>query len=75
MRVAPKGVTPAQVAYRDAQRRGEQRDAQYAEQHQRLIDFKGAAETKKRLDHEAAALDHEAVALERVMSELGLVRQ
>jgi tripartite-type tricarboxylate transporter receptor subunit TctC len=41
---------------------------QYAEQNQWLVEFKGAAETRKWLDQEAAAL-------KLIMTELGLVRQ
>jgi tripartite-type tricarboxylate transporter receptor subunit TctC len=40
---------------------------QYAEQNQWILDFKGAAETRKWLDDEAAAL-------KVIMTELGLVQ-
>ena len=40
----------------------------YAEKNQWLLEFKGAAETKKWLDYEAAAL-------KLTMGELGLLRQ
>jgi len=69
--VAPKGITPAQIAFwEDVMRRSAQSDEirQYAEQNLWLVEFKGAAETRK-------WLDQEAVALKSIMTELGLVRQ
>src|SRR4051812_44721633 len=67
--MAPKGVTPAQVAYwEEVMRKAAASDEMrhYAEQNQWLIEFKGAAETKKWLDQEATAL-------KLVMGELGLI--
>ena len=69
--MAPKGITPAQVAFwEDVMRKSAQSDEirQYAEQNQWLLEFKGAADTKK-------WLDDEFVALKATMTELGLVRQ
>ena len=69
--VAPKGLTPAQIAFwEDVMRRTAQSDEilQYAEKNLWLVEFKGAAETRKWLDDEAAAL-------KVIMTELGLVRQ
>jgi putative tricarboxylic transport membrane protein len=69
--VAPKGITPAQIAFwEDVMRKAAQSDEmrQYAEQNQWLVEFKGAAETRKWLDQEAAAL-------KLIMAELGLTRQ
>lgn len=69
--MAPKGITPAQVAFwEDVMRKSAASDEirQYAEQNQWLIEFKGAADTKKWLDEESAAL-------KSTMTELGLVRQ
>jgi putative tricarboxylic transport membrane protein len=69
--MAPKGITQAQVAYwEEVMRKAAASDdmRQYAEQNQWLLEFKGAAETRKWLDQEAAAL-------KLVMTELGLVRQ
>jgi putative tricarboxylic transport membrane protein len=68
--VAPKGITPAQIAFwEDVMRKAAQSDEmrQYAEQNQWLVEFKGAAETRKWLDQEAAAL-------KLIMAELGLAR-
>ncbi len=67
--VAPKGITPAQIAYwEEVMRKSAASDEmrQYAEKNQWLIEFKGSAETRKWLDQEAAAL-------KLIMSELGLV--
>lgn len=67
--MAPKGITPAQVAFwEDVMRKAAQSDEirQYAEQNQWLLEFKGAADTRKWLDEEAAAL-------KVIMTELGLV--
>ncbi len=69
--MAPKGITPAQVAFwEDVMRKSAASDEirQYAEQNQWILEFKGAAETKKWLDEESAAL-------KSTMTELGLVRQ
>jgi putative tricarboxylic transport membrane protein len=69
--VAPKGLTPAQIAFwEDVMRRVAQSDEilQYAEKNLWLVEFKGAAETRKWLDDETAAL-------KVIMTELGLVRQ
>jgi len=69
--VAPKGLTPAQIAFwEEVMRRTAQSDEilQYAEKNLWLVEFKGAAETRKWLDDEAAAL-------KVIMTELGLVRQ
>jgi putative tricarboxylic transport membrane protein len=67
--MAAKGVTPAQVAFwEEVMRKTSQSDEikKYAEENQWLIEFKGAAETKKWLDEELAAL-------KLVHVELGLV--
>jgi putative tricarboxylic transport membrane protein len=69
--MAPKGVTPAQVAFwEEVMRKSSQSDeiVQYAEKNQWLIEFKGSAETKKWLDDESAAL-------RQTMGELGLLKQ
>lgn len=69
--VAPKGLTPAQIAFwEEVMRRTAQSDEilQYAEKNLWLVEFKGAAETRKWLDEEAAAL-------KVIMTDLGLVRQ
>ena len=69
--VAPRGITPAQVAFwEDVMRKTAQSGEiqQYAEQNLWLIEFKGAAETRKWMDEEAAAL-------RTIMIELGLVKQ
>ncbi len=69
--MAPKGISAAQVAFwEDVMRKSSQSDEirQYAEQNQWLLEFKGAAETKKWLDDEFTAL-------KSTMTELGLVRQ
>ncbi len=66
--MGPKGITPAQVAFwEDVMRKAAASDEmrQYAEQNQWIIEFKGAAETRKWLDQEAANL-------KLVMTELGL---
>jgi putative tricarboxylic transport membrane protein len=68
--MAPKGITPQQVAFwEDVMRKASQSDEiiQYAEKNQWILEFKGAAETKKWLDDEFAAL-------KATMTELGLVR-
>ena len=69
--MAPKGITPAQIAFwEEVMRKSAASDEirQYAEQNQWLLEFKGAADTKKWLDEEYAAL-------KATMTELGLVRQ
>jgi putative tricarboxylic transport membrane protein len=69
--MAPKGITPAQIAFwEDVMRKTAQSDeiAQYAAKNLWLVEFKGAAETRKWLDDETAAL-------KVIMIELGLVRQ
>jgi putative tricarboxylic transport membrane protein len=69
--IAPKGLTPAQIAFwEEVMRRTAQSDEilQYAEKNLWLVEFKGSAETRKWLDDEAAAL-------RVIMTELGLVRQ
>ena len=69
--VAPKGITPAQIAYwEEVMRKTAQSDEirKYADENLWLVEFKGAAETRK-------WLDEEAVALKVVMGELGLIRQ
>lgn len=68
--VAPKGITPAQIAFwEEVMRRTAQSDEilQYAEKNLWLVEFKGAAETRKWLDEESAGL-------KVIMTELGLVR-
>ena len=68
--MAPKGITPAQIAFwEDVMRKTAQSDEirQYAETNMWLVDFKGAAETRKWLDDEGAAL-------KATMTELGLVK-
>ena len=69
--MAPKGVTPQQVAFwEDVMRKASQSDEiiQYAEKNQWILEFKGAAETKK-------WLDEESVALKATMGALGLLKQ
>lgn len=68
--MGPKGITPAQVAFwEDVMRKSSQSEEirDYAEKNQWIVEFKGAAETKKWLDEEAAAL-------KQTMSELGLIK-
>lgn len=68
--MAPKGITPAQVAFwEDVMRKTAASDEirQYAEQNQWLVEFKGAADTRKWLDQESAAL-------KTIMAELGLTK-
>jgi putative tricarboxylic transport membrane protein len=68
--VAPKGLTPAQVAFwEEVMRRTAQSDEilQYAEKNLWLVEFKGSAETRKWLDDESAAL-------RTIMTELGLIK-
>ena len=69
--MAPKGITPAQIAFwEEVMRKSAASDEirQYAEQNQWLLEFKGAADTKKWLDEEFTALTV-------IMTELGLVKQ
>ena len=69
--MAPRGITPEQVAYwEDVMRKSAQSDEirQYVEKNQWILEFKGAAETKKWMDSEYAAL-------KVIMAELGLVKQ
>jgi len=69
--MAPKGITPAQIAFwEEVMRKSAASDEirQYAEQNQWLLEFKGAAETKKWLDEEYEAL-------KVIMTELGLAKQ
>jgi len=69
--MAGKGLTPAQIAFwEDVMRKTAQSEEMraYAEQNQWLIEFKGAAETRKWLDEELAAL-------KQVHLDLGLVKQ
>jgi putative tricarboxylic transport membrane protein len=69
--VAPKGITPAQVAFwEEVMRRTAQSEEilQYAEKNLWLVEFKGAAETRKWLDDESAAL-------KVIMTDLGLVKK
>ena len=69
--IAPKGITPAQVAFwEDVMRKTAQSDEiqQYAEKSLWLVEFKGSADTRKWLDQEAASL-------KLIMGELGLARQ
>jgi len=66
---APRGITPAQVAFWEEvmQRTAQSGEMQrYAENNLWLVEFKGAADTRKWLDQEAAAL-------RTIMGELGLV--
>ncbi|MGZ9064232.1 MAG: Bug family tripartite tricarboxylate transporter substrate binding protein [Burkholderiales bacterium] len=69
--MGPKGLTPAQIAFwEDVMRKTAASDEirQYAEQNQWLVEFKGAAETRKWLDQESAAL-------KSIMVALGLAKQ
>jgi len=69
--VAPKGITPAQVAFwEDVMRKTAQSEEirKYADENLWLVEFKGAAETRKWMDDEFAAL-------KLIMVELGLVKQ
>lgn len=69
--MAPRGVTSQQVAFwEDVMRKASQSDeiVQYAEKNQWILEFKGAAETKKWLDEESAAL-------KTTMGALGLLKQ
>lgn len=68
--MGPKGITPAQIAFwEEVMRKTAQSEEirQYAEQNQWILDFRGAAETRKWLDDESAAL-------KVIMAELGLVQ-
>lgn len=69
--MAPKGITPAQIAYwEDIIRKTSQSDElrQYAEKNQWIIEFKGSAEFRK-------WLDEELVTRRSAMTELGLIKQ
>jgi putative tricarboxylic transport membrane protein len=69
--MAPKGITPAQIAFwEDVMRKTAQSDEirQYAEKNLWLVEFKGAADTRKWMDEESAALN-------AVLGGLGLVKQ
>ncbi len=69
--MAPKGITPAQIAFwEDVMRKTAQSDEirQYAEKNLWLVEFKGAADTRKWMDEESAAL-------KTALGGLGLVRQ
>jgi len=69
--MAPRGITPAQVAFwEDVMRKTAQSDEirQYAEKNLWLVEFKGAADTRKWMDEESAAL-------KAVLGGLGLVKQ
>jgi putative tricarboxylic transport membrane protein len=69
--MAPKGITPAQIAFwEDVMRKTAQSDEirQYAEKNLWLVEFKGAADTRKWMDEESAAL-------KAVLGGLGLVKQ
>ncbi|OGA45183.1 MAG: hypothetical protein A3F74_11745 [Betaproteobacteria bacterium RIFCSPLOWO2_12_FULL_62_58] len=69
--VAPKGITPAQIAFwEDVMRKTAQSDEirQYAEKNLWLVEFKGAAETRKWLEEETASL-------KVTLTGLGLVKQ
>jgi putative tricarboxylic transport membrane protein len=66
---APRGITAAQIAYWEEvmQRTAQSEEIlRYAEQNLWLVEFKGAADTRKWLDQEAAAL-------KSIMGELGLI--
>ena len=68
--VAPKGLTPAQIAFwEEVMQRTARSDEimQYAEKNLWLVEFKGAADTRRWLDEEAAAL-------KVIMTELGLIQ-
>jgi putative tricarboxylic transport membrane protein len=69
--MAPKGITPAQIAFwEDVMRKSAQSDEirQYAEKNLWLVEFKGAAETRKWLDEETAVL-------KGTLAGLGLIKQ
>lgn len=69
--MAPKGITPAQIAFwEDVMRKTAQSDEirQYAEKNLWLVEFKGAADTRKWMDEESAAL-------KTALGGLGLVKQ
>lgn len=69
--MALKGITPAQITFwEEVMRKSAQSDEirKYAEENQWLVEFKGAAETRKWLDDEFTAL-------KIVMTELELIRQ
>jgi putative tricarboxylic transport membrane protein len=69
--VAPKGITPAQVAFwEDVMRKAAQSEEMRkdADQNQWLVEYKNSAETRKWLDEENAAL-------RVVLTDLGLAKQ
>ena len=69
--MAPKGITPAQIAFwEEVMRKTAQSDGiqQYAEKNLWLVEFKGAAETRKWLEEETASL-------KVTLTGLGLVKQ
>lgn len=69
--IAPKGITAVQIAFwEEVMRKTAQSDEmrRYAEKNQWLVEFKGAAETRKWLDDESAAL-------KVILTDLGLARQ
>jgi putative tricarboxylic transport membrane protein len=69
--MAPKGITPPQIAFwEDVMRKTAQSDEirQYAERTLWLVEFKGAADTRKWMDEESASL-------KAVLGSLGLVKQ
>jgi putative tricarboxylic transport membrane protein len=69
--VAPKGITPAQVAYwEEVMRKAAQSEEmrQYADQNQWLIEYKNSVQTRKWMDEESAAL-------KVILNDLGLAKQ
>jgi putative tricarboxylic transport membrane protein len=69
--MAPKGITPPQIAFWEGvMRKTAQSDEirQYTEKNLWLVEFKGAADTRKWMDEESASL-------KAVLSSLGLVKQ
>ncbi|MBI4207983.1 MAG: tripartite tricarboxylate transporter substrate binding protein [Betaproteobacteria bacterium] len=69
--MAPKGITPAQVAFwEDVMRKTAQSDdiRQYAEKNLWLVEFKGAADTRKWMQEQSASL-------KAVLGGLGLIKQ
>ena len=69
--MAPKGITPAQLAFwEDVMRKTAQSEGmrQYAERNQWLIEYKNAAETRQWMDQEIATL-------KTVLSNLGYAKK
>jgi putative tricarboxylic transport membrane protein len=67
--IGPKGITPEQVAFwEDVSRKVSQSDElrEYADKNQWVLEFRGAADTRKWLDEESATL-------KVAMTELGLI--